>query len=82
MINCEKIVHLYPLGTFSAFHYMLCIFLTGYNSRTIQDIEFSFSGFLLFVESTNSVQFQRARYSGFKVDSFRISLINQSNAAI
>ena len=49
------------LGTFSAFHYMLYIFLSGYNSRTIQDIEFKFSGFLLFVEATNCVKFHKAR---------------------
>ena len=63
------------LETFSAFHYMLYIFLSGYNSRTFQDIKFKFSGFLLFVEATNSVKFQKARYTGFKADIFRISSI-------
>ena len=28
----EKIVHVYPLGTFSAFCYMFFVFLNGYNS--------------------------------------------------
>ena len=59
--------------------YMLYMFLSGYNSRTIQDIEFKFSECLLFVEATNIVKFQRARYTGYKVDIFRISLFRWYN---
>ena len=74
-INCEKIAHLYPLGTFLTFHYtcMFYTFLSGYNARTIQHIKFEFSGFLSLVEATNYVKFQSARCTGFKVDIFRIS---------
>ena len=68
----RKLLIFTPLGTFSAFHYMFYIFLSGYNSGTIQDIKFKFSA-LSFVEATKCVKFQSARYTGFKVDIFRIS---------
>ena len=56
----RKLAHLYPLGTFSAFHYIFYIFLSGYNSRTSQDIKFRFSAFLNLVEATTYVKFQSA----------------------
>ena len=71
----RKLLICIPLGTFSAFHYMVYIFLSGYNSRTIQDINFKFSAFHSLVEATTYVKFQSARCTGFKVGSFRISPI-------
>ena len=68
----DKITHLYPLGTFSTFHYMFYISLSGYNSRTIQDIKFKFLVFLSFVEATTCVNLQSARCTGFKDGIFRI----------
>ena len=77
MINCEKSAHLYPpyYGTFSAFHYMFYIFMSGYNLRTIQDIKIKFSAFLSLVEAKKCVKFQSARCTGFKVAIFRKSHI-------
>ena len=49
----RKLLICTQLGVFSTFHCMLYIYLSGYNTRTIQDIEFKFSGFLLFAEATN-----------------------------
>ena len=69
----EKIVHLYPLGTFSAFYYMFILFLGGYNSSTTSDIKLTLSAFLSCVEVTKCVKFPR--YKGFKVGIFRISPI-------
>ena len=54
---------------------MFYIFLSGYNSRTIQDIRFQFSAILSLVEATKYVKFQSARCTGFKVGIFRISPI-------
>ena len=51
---------------------MFYIFLSGYNSRTIQDIKFKFSAFLRLVEATKYVKFQNARCTGFKVGIFLI----------
>ena len=39
---------------------MFYIFLSGYNSRTIQDIKFKFSVVLSFVEPTTCEKFQSA----------------------
>ena len=75
----EKIAHLYPLGTFSAFCYMLIVFLGGYNSKTTYDIKLKFSAFLSCVEVTNCVKFQIPRYKDFKVGIFRISPITRGN---
>ena len=66
----------FPLGTISAFHY---IFLSGYNSRTSQDIQFKFSAFLSFVEATKRVKFQNAGNTGFKVGIFWISPIQHTS---
>ena len=42
----EGIAHIYLLGTFSTFHYLFYIFLSGYNSGTIQDINLNSQQFL------------------------------------
>ena len=49
--------------------------MSGYNSRTIQDIVFKFSAFLSAMEATKCVKFQNARCKDFQVDIFRISPI-------
>ena len=36
----KKLLICTPVGTFSVFHYMFYIFLSGCNSKTIQDIKF------------------------------------------
>ena len=46
---------------------MFYIFLSGYNSRTVQDTKVKFSAFLSFVEATKGVKFQSARCTLFKV---------------
>ena len=69
------------VGTFSAFHYIVYIFLSGYNSRTIQDTKFKFSAFLTFVEFTKCVKFQSATRTGFKIGIFRISPIENADCA-
>ena len=51
---------------------MFYICLSGYNSRTIQDIKFKFSAFLRLVEATKCVKFQSDKYTGFKIGIFRI----------
>ena len=51
---------------------MFYIFLSGCNSRTIQDIKFKFSAVLSLVEATKCVKFQSDRYTGFKIFIFRI----------
>ena len=71
----RKLLSCTPLGTFSAFHYMFYVFLSGFNSRTIQDIKFKFSAFLNFAEAIKCMKFQSARCTGLKVDIFRISPI-------
>ena len=65
-----------PLRTFSTFHYMFYIVLSGYNSRTINDIKLKFSAFLSFVETTKYVKFQSPKCTGFKVGILRISPIH------
>ena len=69
----RKLLFVPPLGTFSASHYIIYIFLIPYNPETIQDIKIKFSAFLSFVEVTNCVKFQSPRCTGFKVGFFRIS---------
>ena len=69
----RKLLICTPLGTLSAFHYIFYIFLSGYNSRTFQDIKFKFSAPLSFVEATKCVKFESARCTGFKDDTVRIS---------
>ena len=54
---------------------MFYIFLSGHNSRNIQDIKFKFSAVLNLVEATKNVKFQSARCTGIKVGIFRISPI-------
>ena len=71
----EKIVHLYPLGTFAAFCYMFFVFLGGYNSETTKDIKLKFSAFLYSLEVTKCVNFKIPRLMGFIVGIFRISPI-------
>ena len=73
----RKLLICTPLGTTtsSAFHYMFYIFLSGYNSRTIQNIKLKFAAFLSLMEDAKYVKFQSARCTGFKVDVFRISPI-------
>ena len=71
-IKYEKIAHLYPTGTFPAFHYMFYIFLGGDNSRNTQDIKFKFSAFLTCVGATKCVKFQRSSCTGLKVSMFQI----------
>ena len=69
----NKLLICTPVGTFSAFHYMLYIFLSDYNSRTVEDIKFKFSAFLSFVEATKCdycVKCQSPRCVGFKVGFF------------
>ena len=73
----RKLLICIPLGTFSAFHYIFCIFLSAYNFKTIQSIKFKFSAFRSFVETTNCVKFQSAWCTVFKVDIFRISAITR-----
>ena len=68
-IKYEKIAHCTFLCTFSAFHYMFYIFLSGCNSRTIQDIKFKFSTFLRLVEATTC---EISKCTGFKIGIFRI----------
>ena len=56
-------------------HFIMCSIyvLSSYNSRTIQDIKFTFSAVLSFVEATKCIKFQSARCTGFKeVGIFRI----------
>ena len=72
----RKLLICTPLGTFSAFHYMFYIYLSGYNSKTIQDVKFKFSAFLSLVEATKYAKFQSARCTGLKVGIFRKSPIN------
>ena len=71
----RKTVDLYPLGTFSAFRYIFCIVLSGYNSGTIQDIKFKFLAFLSLMKATRRVKIQSAGCTGFKVGIFRITPI-------
>ena len=40
---------------------MFYIFVSGYSSRTIQDVKFKFSAFLSLVEAKKYVKFQSAR---------------------
>ena len=74
----RKLLICTPLGTFSAFHYIIYTHLSGYNSKTIQDIKLKFSAFLSFVVVTQHMKFQNARCKGFKVDIFWISPITNS----
>ena len=53
----------------------LYIFLSGYNSGTIQDIKFKFSAFLSFVKATKCAKIQCAGCTGFKVGIFKMSPI-------
>ena len=57
------------------FHYIFYIFLSGYNSRTSQDIKLKFSTFLSFMEAIKRMKFQSAWCTGFEVGIFRISPI-------
>ena len=50
-------------GTFSGFHYMFYIFLSGCNSKTIQDIKFKFSAFFSFMEATKCMKFQNTTWA-------------------
>ena len=68
-------MHLYPLGTFSAFCYMFIVFLVGYNSQTTLDIKLKFSAFLSCEGVNKCVKCQIPRYKGFKIGIFRISPI-------
>ena len=61
-----------PIGTFSAFHYIVYTFL---RAITPELIKFKFSAFLSLVEATKCVKFQSDRCKVFKVDIFRISPI-------
>ena len=62
-----------PPGTSSTFRYTFYIFLSGYNSGTIQDIKFKFSAFLSFVKATKCAKIQCAGCTGFKVGIFQMS---------
>ena len=75
VIKNEKIVHLYPLGTFSAFCYMFIVFSGDYNFETVQAIKLKFLAFLCCVGVTKCMKFQIPRYKGLKVCIFRISPI-------
>ena len=78
----KKIVHLYPLGTFSAFYYIFFVFLGGYNSYSTEDIKLIFSAFLSCVKVIKCVKFQIPRLMGFKVCIFRISPIETNSTAM
>ena len=71
----RKLLICTPLGSFSAFHYIIYTFLSDYNSRTNQDIKFKFSAFLSLVEAIKCVKFQSDRFTGLKVDIFLINPI-------
>ena len=73
----RKLLICTPLGTFSAFQYIIYIFLIAYNSKTTYDIiKFKFSAFLSFVEVTKCVKLQSHRCTGVKVGVFRISPVS------
>ena len=66
------------LGTFSAFCYVLFVFLGGYNSQTTENIKLKFSTFFSCVEVTKFVKFQIPRFMGIEVGIFfRISPIGK-----
>ena len=56
----RKLLIFTPLDTFSAFHYMFYIFLSGYNSRTIQYIKFKVSTFLSVVKAIKMFEISKA----------------------
>ena len=60
-----------PLCTFSAFHYMFYIFLSGYNSRTIKISSSGFEHFLVSWRQKKMYQIQSARSTYFKIDIFQ-----------
>ena len=72
----EKIVHLYPLGTFSAFCYMFMVCLGSLTLKLLKISSRNFSAFLSRVEVTKCAKFQNPMYKGFKVGIFRISPID------
>ena len=77
----RKLLICTALGTFSAFHYMVYIFLSDYNSRNIQDIKLKYSAFLSLVDATQYVKFQSARCTDLKVGIFRIVPIPELSCA-
>ena len=70
-----------PLGTFSAFCYVLTVFWGGYNSKITSDIKLKISPLLSCLEVTKYVKFQIPKYNGYKVVIFRISPIASPSRA-